>query len=121
MSVLNKFTIGTLYGKFQIQHSEKYSANELSKLKLRNNYHKFSPMTKYMFGLAQKCYFNDDQNHLMIKLAFESQYWWRVNQIIHMTDVFILDSSFVNVLTKPLHQAFDLGIIGVTFNIRLDF
>lgn len=74
LSVLKEFMIGTLYGKFHITHSEKYSANILSKIKLKNNYHKFCPMAKYTLGLAQKCYFNDDENHVTIKLAFESQY-----------------------------------------------
>ena len=121
LSIFNEFTIGALYGKFQLSHSERYSANDLSRVNLKTNYHKFSPMAKYMLGLAKKCYFNDDQNHLTIKLAFESQYWWRVNQVIRMTERFVIDKEIILPLIKSSNQAFDLSIIGVTFNIRLDF
>lgn len=118
VSIYNELAIGMLYGKLQISHSERYSAETLSTLKLKNDCHKFCPMAKYMLGLARKCYFNDDQNHLLVRLGFESQYWWRVNQVIRTIDVPYIEAvSFV----KYLRQGLDLSVMGVTFDIRLDF
>lgn len=118
VSIYNEFTIGMLYGKLQISHSERYSANGLSTLKLKNDCHKFCPMAKYMLGLARKCYFRDDQNHLLVRLGFESQYWWRVNQVMRVTDI---PNDDAVALVKYLRQGLDLSIMGVTFDIRLDF
>lgn len=118
VSIYNEFTIGMLYGKLQLSHSERYSANDLSTLKLKNDCHKFCPMAKYMLGLARKCYFRDDQNHLLVRLGFESQYWWRVNQVMRVTDIPNVDAV---ALVKYLRQGLDFSVMGVTFDIRLDF
>lgn len=118
VSIYNEFTIGMLYGKLQLSHSERYSANGLSTLKLKNDCHKFCPMAKYMLGLARKCYFRDDQNHLLVRLGFESQYWWRVNQVMRVTDI---PNENAVALVKYLRQGLDLSVMGVTFDIRLDF
>lgn len=119
VSLFNEFTIGMLYGKFQISHSERYSPNDLSRIKLKNDCHKFCPMAKYMLGLARKCYFNDDQNHLLVRIGFESQYWWRVNQVVRVIDV--PSAAEISPLVKYLRQGLDFSIMGLTVDVRLDF
>lgn len=119
VSLFNEVSIGMLYGKFQITHSERYSLNDSSKIKLKNDCRKFCPMAKYMLGLIRKCYFNDDQNHLSIKLGFESQYWWRVNQVIRVVDIPAEEVNFP--LIKYLRQGLDFNIMGLTVDVRLDF
>lgn len=130
ISLFNEFTIGMLYGKFHISHSEKYSANTLSKINLRSAYHKFCPVAKYNLGLCQKCYLNDDQNHVAIRIGFESQYWLRVNQVIRIlqdqTVVRVIQDETALIPTgtsiiKPSYQGLDLSIIGLTIDVRLDF
>lgn len=122
ISLFNEFTVGLVYGRFHISHREKYSGNDTSKISLKSSYHKFCPLGRYNLGLAQKCYFNDDQNHLTVKVALESQYWWRVNQIIRITQdvTAAINEKGISVI-KPSHQGFDLSIIGVTVDVRLDF
>ena len=74
-----------------------------------------------MLGLAQKRYFNDDQNYLTVRLGFESQYWWRVNRIIRILSD-LAGTVFEGIsLIKPFYQRLDLSIIGATFDIRSDF
>lgn len=120
MSFFNAFTIGMVYGKFQINHSERYSGNVLSKVRIRNDCHKFCPMGKYELGFAKRCYFNDDQNHITVKLQFESQYFWRVHQVIRAIDVPIVDRQ-ASPLVKYFRQGSDLSVMGLGFDIRVDF
>lgn len=122
ISLFNEFTMGLLYGRFQSSHREKYSGNNALKISLKSGYHKFCPLGRYNFGLAQKCYLNDDQNYLTAKVGCEFQYWWRVNQIIRIVqDVSAtIDEQGISVI-KPSLQGFDLSIIGVTVDLRLDF
>lgn len=118
ISLFNEFTMG----KFQISHREKYSGDNASRISLKSGYQKFCPLARYNFGLAQKCYLNDDQNYLTVKVGFESQYWWRVNQIIRITQdvTAAINEKGISVI-KPSHQGFNLSIIGVTIDFRLDF
>lgn len=62
-------------------------------------------------GISYKIYFNCDIIHLTLRLAFNVQYIWRINQIIEMRH------------TTPTYERIseDMNIHGVTFDIRFDF
>ena len=72
-------------------------------------------------GLGWERYINDEKQHLGLKLGYEVQYYWRVNQI-HQPEDFLLDSSQNGSIGfKFQKQAEDLMFYGITGEIRLDF
>ncbi|HSW86733.1 MAG TPA: Lpg1974 family pore-forming outer membrane protein [Rhabdochlamydiaceae bacterium] len=81
-------------------------------IEIDSDFKRFVPTLEILLGVAWDWYFYDDQFHLGVNAGFESQYWWRQNQI----------EQFVDNLT-PVYQRFseDLSFHGLTVGLRFDF
>lgn len=89
--------------------------------KVRDKFHRFVPFVQMFLGLGWERYINDEKQHFGLKLGYEVQYYWRVNQI-HQPEDFLLDSSQNGSIGfKFQKQAEDLMFYGITGEIRLDF
>jgi len=116
-SLFQDATIGMLFGIFDVRHREKYSASSDAKINLRDTHHGFSPMMKFQSGIAYKTYFNEDRNHLTIRLGYETQYWWRVNQMLRVEDTI----TGLNPNVRYSRYSEDASLMGCIFDLRIDF
>ena len=73
--------------------------------------HAFVPLVNTQIGIAYNTSFYCDQMQLTLKLAFDAQYIWRINQILETR----------NITTNYVRISEDMSIHGVTFDIRFDF
>ena len=112
-----------VYGLFTTSHKEKMFIDlpveippEIEYLLLYNNCicqrrHAFVPLVNTQIGIAYNTSFYCDQMQLTLKLAFDAQYIWRINQILETR----------NITTNYVRISEDMSIHGVTFDIRFDF
>lgn len=101
-----------LYGYFDVEHEERYSAYINNSIDLDANRHAFSPTAQMQLGLHYDTYVYNGKQHIGIGLGFEAQYWWRQNQMLKVDDSFN---------TQYERYAEDLSMHGVTFDLKWDF
>lgn len=103
-----------MYGLFNVHHKERFSLTPCSNLiRICQMRHAFVPSIDTKLGLGYSSYCGcDDNMHVMMRLGFDAQYIWRINQIIEVKDVSALRFGRISE---------DLSIHGVTFDVRLDF
>lgn len=111
-SIFGNLSGALLWGYFDVDHKEKYSAIEASRIHLHANRHAFSPTLQFQLGLRYDTYLYEHRNHLGIGIGFEGQYWWRQNQMLKVND-----SSEV----KYDRYSEDLAFYGITVDVKWDF
>ncbi|GAB5411479.1 MAG: hypothetical protein ChlgKO_05930 [Chlamydiales bacterium] len=111
-SVFANAAIGILYGYYDIEHFEKFSANHDNRLKITTSMHRFLPMGEVQAGLAWARYWADCNYHTVVSVGFEAQHWWRVNQLFNINDASTL---------KWQHYSEDLMLYGIDLRFRIDF
>lgn len=111
-SVFGNVAGSLLWGFFDVDHREKYSAVEASRIHLHANRHAFSPTMQFQLGLRYDTYLHHDKHHLGLGVGFEGQYWWRQNQMLKVND-----SSEL----KYDRYSEDLAFYGITTDLRWDF
>ena len=90
--------------------------------KLKHKFHRFIPSAEMYLGLAWGTFMNEDKQHLGLKLGYEVQYYWRVNQISYPDD--FTSGAQNNVVQARLSLdkgSEDLMFYGITGEARLDF
>lgn len=100
-----------LWGHIHGHEKESLSDTDLTFYNEKLNATRMAPMVAYSLGGAFETNFNDNANHFMVKLMFESQYWWKQNQ-------------FMTINSSSLSQrrnADDLSMMGLTLDFRFDF
>lgn len=104
-----------LYGLFSLHHRDRSTLIDSIELKFKNLLGQSRlacvPMMCTQIGIAYGSYYNCDMMHLTLRLVFDAQYIWRINQIMETRH------------TTPMYGRIseDMSIHGVTFDIRLDF
>lgn len=102
-----------MYGLFNVHHKERFSLTPCSNLiRICQMRHAFIPEIGTSLGLGYGTYCGCDNMHLRLRLGFDAQYIWRINQMIEVKDVSALRFGRISE---------DLSIHGVTFDIRVDF
>lgn len=101
-----------LFGFFDVDHRERWSAIEDNTIRLHANRHAFSPTVQFQLGLRYDKYIHNNRQHVGIGLGFEGQYWWRQNQMLKIDDAAVL---------KYERYSEDISFHGVTLDIRFDF
>ncbi|NGX50920.1 MAG: hypothetical protein K1060chlam2_00772 [Chlamydiae bacterium] len=101
-----------LWGYYDIDHKEKFSLVEDSRIHLHANRHGFSPTVRFQVGLRHDTYLNNDKQHLGVGIGFEGQYWWRQNQMLKIN---------VSHDLKYDRYSEDLAFYGITADVKLDF
>lgn len=112
-SIFGNIAAAVLYGKFDVDHRERFSAVEDRRIKLSANRHAFSPNLQMQLGLRYDGYFKNNKHHLGIGLGYEAQYWWRQNQILKIND----DRNVI----KYDRYSEDVNIYGLTLDVTWDF
>ena len=111
-SICGNIAGAMLFGFFDVEHKENYTANTNGKIKIHGNRHAFSPTTQFQLGLRYDRYLHCDRQHIGVGLGFEAQYWWRQNQMLAIRDASPL---------KYGRYAADASMHGVTLDIKWDF
>jgi hypothetical protein len=72
------------------------------------------PAAHTLVGLCWEANFAEDNNHLALTMAYETNYWWRQNQLVRLEN---------NLASPPYGTRFseDLGSQGLTFDFSLYF
>ncbi len=112
LSIFSNISGALLFGYFNVDHKERYSANPAARIHLHANRHAFSPTVQFQMGMRYDTYLHNDQHHLTIGIGFEGQYWWRQNQMLKIDNFSEL---------KYERYAEDLAFYGITGNVRFDF
>jgi len=100
-----------LWGRFDVHEKESIKALDAVIYDENLNTHRMAPMVACGLGVAFETNFNKNENHFLVKLGYESQYWWQQNQF----PVLYLPSF------SQKRESGDLSIAGLTLDFRLDF
>lgn len=113
VSLFGNVSGALLWGDFDIREKEK--AKGLVPLKLSDisgDMHCIVPNAQMILGIQYDVNFNENCNHIGVKLGYEFQYWWKQNQIL---------TTFVPVSPIFERESGDLSFNGVTLDVRFDF
>lgn len=111
-SIFGNVAGALLFGHFDVEHKERYSAASDNRIKLSANRHAFSPTAQMQLGLRYDKYMHDNTQHIGVGLGFEAQYWWRQNQMLKIDDAQVL---------KYERYSEDVSMHGLTLDIQWDF
>lgn len=115
------------YGYFKTVHKESFPPHVLANfnfdknlIKVRSKFHRFVPYARLYAGLEWDGYVNHQKQHIRLKLGYEVQYYWRVNQIPQIED------TTATLISEPIRVQYerfseDVMFYGVTGEFRLDF
>jgi hypothetical protein len=99
------------WGDFHITEREDNRTESLEIYALRYSLHRMVPSVALGLGIAYETMFREDTRSFRIKAGYESQYWWRQNQL----PLFNSDSLTFH------RNSEDLSMQGLTLEFRLDF
>ena len=111
-SIFGNLNGALLYGFFDVEHEERYSAYIDNKIDIHANRHAFSPTAQMQIGLRHDRYIHNNKQHIGVGLGFEVEYWWRQNQMLKIDD---------SVATQYERYAEDISMHGLTLDIKWDF
>ncbi|MCB1106966.1 MAG: MOMP family protein [Chlamydiia bacterium] len=112
LSIFGNVSGALLFGYFDVDHKERYSAVEDARIRLHANRHAFSPVVNLQVGMRYDTYLHHDQHHLGVGVGVEVEYWWRQNQMLKIDNFNEL---------KYERYSEDVAFYGVTFDIKWDF
>lgn len=100
-----------LWGDFSVREREDDKTAGTQFYNLRYNLHRMVPVCAFELGLSYEVHVDDDTCRFRLKAGYESQYWWRQNQL----PIFNADALVFHRYSE------DLGLQGLTVEARLDF
>ena len=112
-SIFGNASASLLWGYYKVAHEEMLSVDPSDdNVYIRAPLHRFSPNMQLALGFAYDQYLNDKKQHISATLGWETIYYFRVNQMINVTD--------------DDYQRFDrfsedVSFQGATLHLRLDF
>ncbi len=112
-SIFGNIAAAILFGKFDVDHKERFSALADHRVRLHANRHAFSPNLQMQLGLRYDGYFKNNKHHLGVGLGYEAQYWWRQNQMLKINQ----DRTVL----KYDRYSEDVNIYGLTLDVTWDF
>jgi hypothetical protein len=123
-----------LYGSFKSLHREflpyfqgiNFLTDNQRIYKLTDKFHRYVPFAQMFLGLGWDRRINNNKFNVGLKLGYEVQYYWRINQF-NLPEEFNLGAgggqAFANILLNQRFekQSEDLMFYGITGEARLDF
>ncbi|MGE0670934.1 MAG: Lpg1974 family pore-forming outer membrane protein [Parachlamydiales bacterium] len=97
-------------GHFDLSQDQKQRGIEV--IDLDSDFNQLSPNIQMFLGLSWDRNFYHNRCHFGLTLGFESQYWWRQNQMERFTD------SSQPIYVRPDE---DLSFYGINLRARIDF
>ena len=80
LSLFGNLAGSLLYGHFEVDHKQRYTAIEANHIDMTTSRHGFSPAMQMQLGLRYDTEILNNTQHIGIGLGFEANYWWRQNQ-----------------------------------------
>ncbi len=111
LSFYGNFSGNLLWGKFSVREREKSKTTGATFYNLHYHVHRMVPNAALGIGAVFEDNFAEDAYHFMIKMGYESQYWWNQNQLPEF--------GSINNAFHPASE--DIGMQGLTIELRLDF
>lgn len=111
-SIFGDLATALLFGYFDVEHKERFSAVPDNSIKLKANRHAFSPTVQMQLGLRYDTYLHNNTQHLGVGLGYEAQYWWRQNQMLKVDDSEVIKYERISE---------DVSTYGLTLDIQWDF
>ncbi len=110
-SVFANGTTALLYGRFNVEHKENYSATTTATMNINGDIHKIAPMFGLALGIAYEMYLDNNKQHLALSLGYNVDYYFNLNQMIvdAGTDYQVVRNNG------------NLGMQGVTFDLTWSF
>lgn len=100
-----------LYGNFDVLYQCWYTPDTTRNwVSINADKHQFAPNARGTLGIRYDKYISNDTQHIMISLGYDAQYWWSMNQMLDF-----------NTQRESDYMDGDLGMQGVTLEIRFDF
>ncbi|PCI92752.1 MOMP family protein [Candidatus Aerophobetes bacterium] len=114
-SIMADASGGLVYGHYGVQHKNWFSADpENQRVRLSANMHRFAPTAQIKLGIAYDKYIYNDKQHFSISLCWDTQYWWRVNQMLRA-------GQEVRGRTIYTRASEDVSLQGVALNVKWNF
>jgi hypothetical protein len=110
-SVYGNVAGNLLWGDFHVSEKEANKTAGTEFYHLHNNLRRMVASIAFALGLSYETSFAKDCYHLGLKAGYENQYWFRQNQL----PLFDSTGNTFHRLTE------DLGLQGLTVEVRLDF
>jgi hypothetical protein len=116
-SLFGDFGGALMYGHFDVKHREGFFRSTAPTTDIGFhisglNRNLAVAMLQGTLGLSWDTAFNKDRNHFMMKVGYEFQYWFRQNQLVHLTG---FETGHL------LRDSDDLALQGITAEFRFDF
>lgn len=123
-SIFGEGSVALFYGYFNTLRKESYPPNFVAEdtetiLNVESKFHLFVPFLSYYMGLCWQTYLNDHKQHLALHLGYETQYYWRVNQMQRSDFTTLPIVSSVRLAIDSYSE--DLSFYGISGRFRLDF
>jgi len=99
-----------LFGRFHIKQEQDQGGVE--EVDIHTHFHRYTPTVQLNFGIAWDTNFDCNRFHFGAAVGFESQYWWRQNQLEQFTNIFN---------QRYIRASEDLSLHGLTVEVRIDF
>lgn len=112
-SVFGNASGALLYGHYEVEYKNWYSAVDARRIKMQGNMHRFSPTAQIHLGLAYDQYIRNNKQHIGVSLGYDCQYWWSINQSF--------DNADIGTVSQYVRVNGDMSFHGVTLHLRLDF
>lgn len=107
------FSASLLYSYFQVKQDSFVSSFNNMGLFIRQRNHRFIPNMNFNLGLGWSSYLNQQKNYLEIKLGYEAQYYWKLNEMLTLYE---FNSSI-----RTQNIAEDVAMYGVTLQVKVFF
>jgi len=123
-SFFGEVSTALLYGYFKVKRKEFYPAGIFSEeggniYNIDNKFHLYVPFLSYYLGLCWEGYVNHKKQHITLNLGYETQYYWRINQMLRNDDTATNFSPPFRLQFD--HYSEDISFYGITGRFRLDF
>ncbi|WP_420420907.1 Lpg1974 family pore-forming outer membrane protein [Simkania sp.] len=123
-SIFGEVSAALFYGYFNTGHKESVPPNLVAGnrgtiINLESKFHHYVPFISYHLGLCWQRYVNRQRQHIAFSLGYETQYYWRVNQMNHNGLTTFTQGQLIRLAFD--HDSEDLSFYGMTGRFRLDF
>jgi len=121
--ILGKASMALLAGSHDVKYKANKSEIPASNIRVDADIRRFVPNIQFFLGVSYDKNINKNCNHIAVSLGYETQYWWRMNQTITFDNV-SANAGGPNGSNGPNNfqrETEDIGIHGVTLDVRFDF
>jgi hypothetical protein len=110
-SLFGSTSLAALWGRFDVTRQDFSTTTPTQVIHktcdTHSDFHTIKPVAEFQLGLRYDYWFSDDDYHFGVQVAWEEQLWFNQNQFFQ--------------LSNPWGSHGDLGLQGITLDLRFDF